>query len=58
MPPLNAYSRMYWRDFWLWLIVFSAEKPPKIDEDQVPREITVRAGQPFEIDVPYKGIQL
>ena len=38
--------------------IFLAEKPPKIDEEQVPREITVRAGQPLEIDIPYKGMYL
>ena len=34
---------------------FTARKPPKIDFDKVPRELTVKAGKDVEIEVPYVG---
>ena len=33
----------------------AAFRVPTIDHDKVPREITVRAGQAVDIEVPYSG---
>ena len=36
-------------------VIVSARRPPKIDLDKVPRELTVKAGKDVEIEVPYVG---
>ena len=31
------------------------QRAPKVDKDKIPREITVKAGKPVEVDIPYIG---
>lgn len=33
----------------------TAEKAPKVNKDQIPREITVKAGKDVEVEIPYVG---
>lgn len=43
------------RDNHVFSYFFSAERPPKVDFDKIPREITVKAGKNIDIDIPYQG---
>ena len=43
-----------------WLAIplfclFTAERPPKVDQDAVPRELIVKAGKNAEVAIPYTG---
>jgi len=35
--------------------MLSAQKPPKVDLDKIPRELTLKAGKDLELEIPYTG---
>ncbi|KAK2158172.1 hypothetical protein LSH36_175g03003 [Paralvinella palmiformis] len=37
------------------VMVDEAQKPPKVDLDKIPRELTLKAGKDLELEIPYTG---
>ena len=42
--------------FYIFPLSVSAERPPKVEFDKVPREITLKAGKDLELEIPYEGM--